>query len=496
MSTTSSISSQISTMVQQYQTQLQTQYVTPLTNKQTALNTRFTALSTLKTKMQTFYNDLQSATSGTSSSSQVYQVNTSNSGVATATASSSIALGYHTLVVTRVASADTIMSGQSSSSDTTIANAEMTSDERTAGSATRQIQVSVGGNVVSTVNVTLNAGDTNSTVLQKISDAINNSSALNSDMTSSVISASAGTTRLKITSKNTGSDNAISLADASGGTLLDNIGLSDSIVSSRTATSGTSGGYVYGAASNLDADFTLDGAEMTRSTNTISDALEGVTLKLTGVPGPSDSQTTTLTVGLNTTNLQSVVNTFITDFNNLYGNVVEQTSVNSDGTANTFSSDMSILNLRVNLQSLLFQNVDAAGTNANNLSKIGITLSQDGTLSISDTTTFSNLLENNPESIAALFGYAGSSSTNGLAMQMKNLLYGFTEVGGQIDSTENIVTDQLNTIKTQISDANDRIAQQVEQYQAQYAQLEGTLAQMQEQSAMVNTIMSSVSTTI
>ncbi|HVN48215.1 MAG TPA: flagellar filament capping protein FliD [Bacteroidota bacterium] len=493
MSTTSSISSQISTMVQQYQSQLDTQYITPLTAKQTTLNTRFTALSTLKTKMQTFYNALQSSTSGTDSSSTVYQVDTSNSSVATATASSSISLGSHTLVVSRVASADTIMSAQYNSSDTTIAGAEMTSDEVTAGSATRQIQVSVGGNVVGTVSITLNAGDTNSSVLQKIRDAINNSSALNTDMSASVISGSAGTARLKITSKTTGSDNAISLADVSGGTLLDNIGLSDSVISNRTATSGTSGGYVYGAASNLDAVFTLDGAEMTRGTNTITDALDGVTLKLSGVPSPSDSQTTTLTVGLNTTNLQSVVNTFITDFNDLSGYVKEQTSVNSDGTANVFSSDQTILNLRINLQSLIFQTVDAAGTDTNSLAKIGITQAQDGTLSISDSTTFSNILENNPEAIANLFGYAGSSSTNGIAVQMKNLIYGFTEVGGQIDSTENIVTGQLNDLKTQISDTNDRITKQVEQYQEQYSKLQTALLQMQEQQQMVSSIMSSVS---
>ena len=136
--------------------------------------------------------------------------------------------------------------------------------------------------------------------------------------------------------------------------------------------------------SNLDANFTLDGAEMTRGTNTITDALDGVTLKLKGLPTSTDSVTTTLTVGLNTTNLQSAVNTFITDFNDLYGYVKEQTSVDSDGTAKTFSSDQTILNLRVNLQSLLFQTVDAAGANTNNLAKIGITQARDGTISISD----------------------------------------------------------------------------------------------------------------
>jgi flagellar hook-associated protein 2 len=493
MSSTSSISSQISTMVQQYQTQLETQTITPLTDKQTTLKTRFTALSTLKTKMQTFYNAAQSSTSGTDSSSDVYQVDTSNSSVATATAASSISLGSHTLVVTRVASADTIMSGQVSSSDTTIADTEMTNNEITAGSATRQIKVSVGGKEVGTVNITLNAGDTNSSVMQKIRDAINNSSDLNTSMSASVISGSSGTARLKITSKDTGSDNAISLEDVSGGTLLDNIGLSDSIITNRTASSGTTAGYVYGSASNLDAIFTLDGAEMTRGSNTITDALDGVTLKLKGLPTSTDSTTTTLTVGLNKTNLQTVVNTFITDFNDLYGYVKEQTSVDSDGTAKTFSSDQTILNLRVNLQSLLFKTVDAAGADTNSLTKIGITQARDGTISISDSTTFSNVLENNPEAIANLFGYAGSSSTNGIAVQMKNLLYGFTQVGGQIDATENIVNDQLNTIKTQISNANDRISRQVEQYQEQYAKLQTALLQMQEQQQMVSSIMSSIS---
>jgi flagellar hook-associated protein 2 len=491
MSSTSSISSQISTIVSDYQTSLETQSIKPLQTKQTSLKSRFTALSTLKTKMETLYNAVKSATSGTDSATDVYSVATSNEAVATATASSSISLGTHTLAVSRVASADTIMSNQVSTSDTTIADTEMTSAEITIGAATRQIKVSVGGTEVGTVSITVNAGETNSSILQKIRTAVNDSSDLNAHISASVISGSSGTARLKITSKDTGADNAISLEDVSGGTLLDNIGLNDSIMTNRTSSSGTNGGYVYGAASNLDAVFTLDGADMTRGSNTITDALDGVTLKLKGVPTSSASTTTTLTVGLNTDNLQTAVNTFITNYNDLYGYIKTQTSVLSDGTANVFSSDQTMLNLRVNLQSLLFQTA-GSDLNTNSLTKIGMTQDRDGTLSISDSTTFNDIMQNNPNAISNLFGYAGSSSTNGIAVQMKNLLYGFVQIGGQIESTENMVNDQLSTLKTQISDTNDRIAKKVDQYRLKYAQLQATLIQMQSQQTMISGMMSSI----
>jgi flagellar hook-associated protein 2 len=493
MSSTSSISSQIATIVSQYQTTLETQSIKPLESKQTALKSRFTALSTLKTKMQTLYDSVKSSTSGTDSATQVYSVASSNEAVATATALSSMALGTHTLLISRIASADTIMSQQVSSSDTVIANTEMTSDEITAGSATRQIKVSVGGTEVGTVNIAMTSGDTNASILQKIRDAINNSSGLNAHMNASVISGSSGTARLKITSKDTGSDNAISLEDVSGGTLLDNIGLSDSVIANRTASSGTNGGYVFGAASTLDAQFTLDGADMTRGSNTITDALDGVTLKLKGVPTSSDSTITTLTVGLNTDNLRTAVNTFITNYNDLYGYIKEQTSVLSDGTANVFANDLTMLNLRVNVQALLFKSV-GSNSNYDNLAKVGITMDRDGTLSISDSTTFNDVMANNPNALSNLFGFAGSSSTNGLAVQMKNILYDFVQIGGQVDSLENLVNDQLKSLKTQISDTNDRIAIKVNQYRLKYANLQTALMEMQSQLTMINSMMSSITT--
>jgi flagellar hook-associated protein 2 len=481
----------MSTAVSAYQTKLESQYITPLTDKQSTIKTQVSSLGTLKTKIKTLYDEVKTLTKAASSTA--YSVSSSDTAVATATAKSAASVGTHTLVVSRLAHADTIVSGQTTATDTTIANEELTTDEKTSGFGTRQIDITVGGTKVATVSVEVDAGDTNSTILTKIKTAINSSAAASS-LTASVVTGTSGS-MLKLTGKNTGSSNTISLSDVSG-TLLDDIGLTDSVISGRTATSGTSGGYVYSSSSDLDSSFTLDGVAMTRTSNTVTDALDGVTLKFIGTTANSSSSSTysTLTISLDTDNIKSGIDKFLTDYNDLLDYVKTQTTVSSDGTLPTFGTDSSVLNLRSNLQSILLKTVSGVDSSYNTLAKIGITMATDGSYSIEDSTKLDDALSDNPSAVAALFGFSGSStSITGYADSMKTLLAGFAKTGGTIDSRTDILNDQLDSITSSIDKATTRVGKMVDAYQLQYAKLQAALVQAQEQQQSISSILSSVS---
>ena len=114
--------------------------------------------------------------------------------------------------------------------------------------------------------------------LYAIANAINNSDA---DVHASVVNSSKNKAKLVLRSDSTGSDYGVSLSDVSG-SLLSNIGLVDDV----QATDST-GGYIYDD-SELDAQYELDGILLTSNSNTIEDAISGITFNLVGTQEEAD----------------------------------------------------------------------------------------------------------------------------------------------------------------------------------------------------------------
>ncbi|HTX18087.1 MAG TPA: flagellar filament capping protein FliD [Bacteroidota bacterium] len=465
------VSQQVQTAVQQYQSTLTSQQVTPLQNQQTSLNARLTALATMKTKLQTLYTTTTAmAVTGSSSTFLGLTASSSNPGVVTATASSGATAGNHTVLVTQLAKTDLALSDQLTSSATSIVDAE--------GAGTKTIQV---GNV--SVDVTLTAGDSDSTVLGNIADAIN---AKGGNVSASVVSDTSTTSRLVLQSTQTGSANAIALSDTAG-TLLANLGLSSSVVSGRNAFTSTTGGYLNQDASTLDAKFKLDGIDITRSGNTVTDALTGVTLTLNGAQNASDLPAT-VSVGINTNQVQSTVQQFINNYNDLLQNLTSEMAV--DPTTNTrqiFAGDPTFTMLKVNLQSLIYGQVSSVKSgNPANLFQLGVTAAADGTLSISDTTKFNAAMAADPTKISDLF-----NSSNGLAVQMNNLLKNFVApTSGRMDSMTSIVKSETSSLSDRITTVQARISNQVTQYQNQLVQLQAALEEAQNLDSEMSYILS------
>ncbi len=459
------VSSQILTAVQQYQTDLQNEQVTPLQTQQTSYNARLTALSNLKTNLQALYTTTTSlAVTNSSSTFLTLTASSSMSNIVTATASASAAIGDHSVLVTQLAKTDVALSDQISSAATSIVAAE--------GAGLKTIQV---GN--QSVDITLSAGDSNSTVLTNIANAIN---AKKGNVTASVVSDTSSTSRLVFQSTQTGSSNAVTLSDTTG-TLLSNIGLSAAAVSGRTAFTSTTGGFMNQNTSLLDAKFKLDGIDITRSSNKVTDALPGVTLALSGVQNPTDIPAT-INVSVNTNQVQSSVQQFINNYNAVLSYLKSETSIDpTTHTPQIFAGDSTFTLLTVNLQSLIYGQVTGVKSGfPQNLFQIGITAASDGTLSISDSSKFNAAMAADPTQISGLF-----NSSNGIAVQMNNFLKPFvTATTGRMDTMNKTVTSEVSSLNDRIDTVNKRIASEVTAYQNELVTLqseyENALAQQQE----------------
>jgi flagellar hook-associated protein 2 len=460
VSSASSLTASIDTLVQQYRTSLRSMSVVPLQDKKTSITARLSALSSVKTKLKALFDTVNALTNaGSSSQFQARSVTSTLASVVTGEASASATVGTHSMLVTQLAKIDTVLSSRLDSQATTIATAT--------GEGEKTLHVT---GITNDIHVMIGADDTNATVLTNIASAIN---AAGGNVNASVVADTPATSRLVLSAKNTGSSNAISLSDVSG-TLFASIGLTSAVVGSRSASTSTNAGYVYSSTSQLDAMFTMDGIDIVRERNTVSDVLSGVTMELKGTQNPGDAPLT-FTVGIDKAQIKTNIQKFISDYNAAIKEIRAKTAVNTDThVREILAGDTVFTNLLLNLKSIATQQVDSVVLgNPESLAKIGITTAADGSLTLSDQTVFDSAMADSTQGISDLF-----NSTNGIAVKIKAMLNGMVSYGGQLDTARDGANSRMALLKTQITRAEDRITRQVNRYRDEFARLQSLLLTM------------------
>ena len=470
-----SSSTAVDQLVQQYVQSISTP-VYQLQAQQQTVNSQITFYQDFEKKLsalQTQANSLAQAGSLTPLAAKA--VTSSDSTVATATAGNSAVSGTHTLQVSQLAKYDTLVSGQLTQSGTDISTAT--------GAGAFTFSVTVNGTATN-VNVNVSAGDTNATVMANMAAAVNNAGI---GVTASVVNDTSSTARLVFTSKNSGSANAISVADVTG-TLAQNVGWTSSVISGRTASSATGAGFVNSSVSSLDANFTMDGIPIVRGTNSITDVLAGVTLNLAGTQ-VSGANPINLSITSDTSSVQTTIQNFINAYNTAMTTL--QNNLKTDPTTllrGPFAGDVSFMNLQLSMQNIAMGDVSSVKSgNPTDLSSIGITLNSDGTLTISNQSTLTSVLSSNPNAVSDLF-----NSSDGVAVQMNTLMKQFANAGGVMDQKISGAQDQVTAMNNQISAMQSSINIQADAMRQQFTAYESMLIQLTNTQNSLNSIWNSM----
>lgn len=348
-----------------------------------------------------------------------------------------------------------------------------------------EFTLNVGGDSA-VINVDLTGATTNEDVLTLVADAIN--AAGIDGVQAAVLNETGTSSRLSIRSSETGSANQISFTDTNDGItnfLSEALELTvDGGADNAALYAGVGGGRLYNVA-DLDAQFTIDGLQFTRSSNTVTNAINGLTLNLKKVT----TQAEEISISSDTENAQTSIDGFLAAFNKVNSDIRTNSLLNSTtGYRGPLYSDRIFKELTLSLRSVAFAQVDVGGGETLSLADIGISSKTDGTLYISDATALTNALETNGEKVQTLFSKQGEPTVtdNGLAVQLQNTISRFI-------GTDGLVTSLSNSIDTRISQLNDRISAQ-DVYLAgrrrilkdQYARLEAatTTAQSQYQTLL------------
>ena len=280
----------------------------------------------------------------------------------------------------------------SSSTAATIGGSNPTAAGFTAGT-TGNSQSFAANSTSAGGSVTIDSTDNS---LQGIATAINKA---NIGVSASIINDGSGTPyRLVLSSNSTGADSSMKIS-VSGDSALSNL-LSEDPAGTQNLTQSV-------AAQNTN--LTVNGIAISSPNNTVSEAIQGVTLNV------SQTGSTSITVAQNTTTLQSAVSSFVTAYNTLNSTLNAATAYNSTTkTGAILLGDPGLLTVQTGLRQVLSGAISGLNLNMNSLAQLGITFNgtggqSDGSISL-NTATLQSALASNPNGVAAVFGALGSSS--------------------------------------------------------------------------------------
>jgi flagellar hook-associated protein 2 len=156
-----------------------------------------------------------------------------------------------------------------------------------------------------------------------------------------------------------------------------------------------------------NAALTIDGQAITSTTNTVKDAIPGVTLNLSKAGGAS----TTLSLSNNTAPVASAVTALVKAYNDTNSTLKKMTAYDpTSKTGGLLHGDATIIAIQTKLRATLATALSGMGGNTlTNITQLGVSFQKDGTLTV-DSTKLQAALDKNYGDFATLFTNAGKSS--------------------------------------------------------------------------------------
>lgn len=329
-----------------------------------------------------------------------FSATSSGSGVSVDVAGSEASRGSYSVNVTSLAQSQALATRE------TFADRDATSVGR--GTLT----FSVGSK---TTNITI---DSSNDTLQGLANTINDADA---GVSAGVIDTGNGY-QLVLSADETGTANAVSVtATDDDGNNLDDQGLSRfAFNTSMNADSG-----LRETIAATDAVMEINGVEVTRSTNTIDDVVDGLTFNLT------EEGTSTVKVEQDTAAVADRVQAFVDKFNTLQSTISDLSSFNTEsGEGSILTGDSTVRNIQNQLRRVLTDVIPGLeNANVRSLADVGVTTDfNTGQLQF-DSEKFQQQLRDNPDDVTALFAEQGRSADS----QIEFIRSGSNTVPGEYD---------------------------------------------------------------
>ncbi len=349
--------------------------ITAYQTLQSDLKTLYSGLSSLSTAV---VNSLSASAFATRSASISSTGDVSASSALSMSIKSGAAIGDHTLTISQLATAQKV-SGTAQSSQTDELGYTGTFSLGLAGGSTADISI------------------TSTMSLQDVVDAINAQTST-TNVQASIVQVSSTSYQMVLTGTEDAAD--ISYTSTSGDDIMNKLGVTDS-----------SGSFTNVIQDAQSAKFTLDGIAMTRDTNDITDVLSGVTFSL--LQATPDGTSLNVSIDTDTSQIQSAVQTFVTNYNAFRDAVIAQQATSTDGTADSSAvlfGDGTMRNIMDALQNALNSTVGGM-----TMADLGLSFNEKNELEL-DTSTLSDVLSTNLSGVTKLLSAQTTTSSSQLSV--------------------------------------------------------------------------------
>lgn len=237
-----------------------------------------------------------------------------------------------------------------------------------------------------------------------------------------------------------------------------------------------------------DAELTLNGIDITSSSNYLENVVDGVSLELVKVHAAGESSMIKVTDDFEAN--KKTVKDFVDSFNSLMTQINQLTRSMGVKTSDSSSSDkdkdkedkttavseaqIGVLkgdtSIRL-LQSKLRDSVFTTASNGMRLSDIGIEIGRDGKLKIDDA-KLTDSFKSDPEKVQAMFTGEGSYVKN-----VEKTLKPFTQFNGYIDQKQEALNKQIKSVNDSMDRHNYQMNQKYQIYLTQFTAMESTINQ-------------------
>lgn len=301
------------------------------------------------------------------------------------------------------------------------------------------------GATVGAGSITLGVGSGSFTVnttatdtVAQLRDAINNASG-NVGVSATLIPEDGGV-RLVLTSRNTGTANALTASSSL-----------TSFSDLQTAT---------------DAQLKVDGYTRTSAYNRVSNIVDGVSVDLLKAKIGSPF---TIKVTADDSSSNEAVSGFVSAYNTLIQTYSSLTAYDAaTGTAGVLMADAGMRSAAQSLRRMLGSSVESSTFKT--LSALGISTQVDGTLKL-DAVKLANSISEDGGAVAKLFG-----ASDGIATSMSTLITGLTKSDGQIESRLTALEKQIAKIADDREILDERMEKKEALYRRQFNGLDAVVS--------------------
>lgn len=424
----------ISTLLDQLQTAEESKLL-PIATRQKENTSKITAYGTLKSSLTA----LQTATTNLANAKTFSALKTTVSGTGIAAASDATAVaGSHQVQVTGLAQAQTLATVGVASKTTAID-----------GSGTLTLTNAQG--VAVNVNIAANS------TLEDMRSAIN---AASSGVTASIISTGDATNpyRLVMSANTTGTDSAVTASFSGSGSV------------STLLSDGANGGTMTEQQSAKNATLLVDGLTITSQTNTVKDAIQGVTMTVSQVGAAQ-----TVGVTQDTDSIKASINAFVTAYNAMVSSNKSLTAFNTDSTlSGALLGDSTLRGIQNDIRTAINTAQSGAFTN---MSQFGVALGADGKITVNDA-KLTAAINDSPKDVTEFFTGSTTSGSIGFAKTLGNKLTPILQTSGKLDAVTTSLTTSNKNLEATYERMENTIAATMARYKVQFTALETNVTQM------------------